>query len=74
MSLELFGYLPGGELAEQNQALRNDHALGRFVRTPAWGLGRYLQRPRWLMADLDSDGDLDIVVNNPSTPAQLFEN
>ena len=26
------------------------------------------------MADLDGDGDLDIVVNNLRTPAQLFEN
>jgi hypothetical protein len=26
------------------------------------------------MADLDADGDLDIVINNLTTPAQLFEN
>ena len=26
------------------------------------------------MADLDDDGDLDIVVNNLNSPAQLFEN
>jgi hypothetical protein len=26
------------------------------------------------MADLDGDGDLDIVVNNLQTPAELFEN
>ena len=27
-----------------------------------------------VMADLDDDGDLDIVVNNLRSPAQLFEN
>ncbi|MBK9941030.1 MAG: CRTAC1 family protein [Kouleothrix sp.] len=70
---ELFGYLPGGELVEQNQALRNDHT-GRFVRTPAWGLGSTRSGRGMAMADLDGDGDLDIVVNNLSTPAQLFEN
>ncbi len=35
---ELFDYLPGGELVEQNQALRN-LGDGYFVPAPEWGLG-----------------------------------
>ncbi|MDQ2995902.1 MAG: CRTAC1 family protein [Chloroflexota bacterium] len=70
---ELFRYLPGGELIEQNRALRNDGA-GNFVPAPAWGLGSSRSGRGMSIADLDGDGDLDIVVNNLRAPAQLFEN
>jgi hypothetical protein len=70
---ELFRYLPGGELAERNQALHND-GTGRFTSTPEWGLGSDRSGRGMAMADLDGDGDLDIVVNNLRSPAQLFEN
>ncbi len=70
---ELFDYLPGHELIEENQALHND-GWGRFARAPGWGLGSTRGGRGMSMADLDSDGDLDIVVNNLRAPAQLFEN
>jgi hypothetical protein len=70
---ELFRYLPGGELVEQNRALRNDGA-GRFVPAPQWQLGSTRSGRGMSIADLDDDGDLDIVVNNLRAPAQLFEN
>jgi len=70
---ELFRYLPGGELVEQNQALRNDGA-GNFAPAPEWGLGSTRSGRGMSIADLDGDGDLDIVVNNLRAPAQLFEN
>jgi len=70
---ELFRYLPGGELVEQNQALRNDGA-GRFAPAPQWRLGSTRSGRGMSIADLDGDGDLDIVVNNLRAPAQLFEN
>jgi hypothetical protein len=70
---ELFHYLPGGELVEQNRALRNDGA-GRFAPAPEWGLGSTRSGRGMSIADLDGDGDLDIVVNNLRAPAQLFEN
>ena len=38
IAAEIFGHLPGAELVEQNQALRNDGS-GRFVPAPEWGLG-----------------------------------
>ena len=70
---DIFGHLPGAELVEQNQALRNDGG-GRFVRTPEWGLGATESGRGMAFADLDNDGDLDIVVNNLEEPAVLFEN
>ena len=70
---DIFGHLPGAELVEQNQALRND-GTGRFVRAPEWGLGATDSGRGMAFADLDNDGDLDIVVNNLEAPAVLFEN
>ena len=70
---DIFGHLPGAELVEQNQALRNDGG-GRFVRAPEWGLGATESGRGMAFADLDNDGDLDIVVNNLEAPAVLFEN
>ncbi|MDQ5852006.1 MAG: CRTAC1 family protein, partial [Chloroflexota bacterium] len=70
---EIFNYLSNHELVEENQALRND-GTGYFVPAPEWRLGSTLGGRGMSMADLDGDGDLDIVVNNLRGPAQLFEN
>lgn len=69
----LFGHLPNGELVEENQAFRN-RGDGTFERLPAWQLGSVRSGRGMSMADLDNDGDLDIVVNNLRQSAQLFEN
>lgn len=63
----------GGELVEQNQARRNN-GTGGFVPAPEWALDATTSGRGMSMADLDGDGDLDIVVNNLRAPAQLFEN
>ena len=68
-----FPNLPDHELVEENQAFRNQGG-GTFARAPEWGLGSLRSGRGMSMADLDGDGDLDIVVNNLNTPAQLFEN
>jgi len=73
IAADLFPYLPGGELVEENQALRNDGA-GRFTVASAWGLGSTRSGRGMSIADFDQDGDLDIVVNNLNSAAQLFEN
>ncbi len=61
------------ELVEQNQAFHND-GQGGFAPMPAWELGSERSGRGMSMADLDLDGDLDIVVNNLRGAAQLFEN
>ena len=58
---------------EENQAFRNAQGI-RFVPAPEWGLGARESGRGMSMADLDADGDLDIVINNLAAPARLFEN
>ena len=68
-----FGHLPDAELIEQNQVFHNLGG-GSFRRAPEWGLGSTAGGRGMSIADLDGDGDLDIVVNNLRTPAELLEN
>lgn len=68
-----FSHLPHDELIEENQVYRNDDH-GNFVPVTNWGLNSTYGGRSMSMADLDGDGDLDIVVNNLGDPAQIFEN
>jgi hypothetical protein len=70
---KMFAHLPNHELVEANQAFHND-GQGSFLPMPSWGLGSTYSGRGMVMADLDQDGDLEIVVNNLRGPAQLFEN
>ena len=73
ITVEVFAHLPGDELVEENQALRGD-GRGGFGAVPEWGLGSTRSGRGMSMADLDGDGDLDVVVSNLRTPSQVFEN
>lgn len=68
----LFDFLPDARLVEENQAFRNES--GNLVPVDEWGLGAVEGGRGMAFADLDSDGDLDIVINNLDTPSRLFEN
>jgi hypothetical protein len=70
---DLFGHLPEAELIEENKAFRNT-GQGGFAPMPEWNLASTASGRGMVMADLDDDGDLDIVVNNMRSSAQLFEN
>ena len=73
ISLELFSHLPNNELVEENQAYRNLSGAG-FEPMPGWALNDKASGRGMSLADLDNDGDLDIVVNNLGSAAKLFEN
>ena len=73
ISQELFSHLPDNELVEENQVYRNRGGAG-FEPMPGWALNDTASGRGMTMADLDNDGDLDIVVNNLLSPAMLFEN
>ena len=68
---ELFEHLPNFELVEENQVFRQTE---RGFEKAAWNLNAAESGRGMSMADLDNDGDLDIVVNNLESPATLFEN
>ena len=73
IAAEVFSHLPGDALIEENQALRNT-GEGRFVAAPEWGLNATQSGRGMSFADLDNDGDLDVVVNNLAAVSMLFEN
>ena len=68
----LFDFLPEARLVEENQAFRN--VAGSLTPNGAWGLGATEGGRGMAFADLDFDGDLDIVINNLDTPSRLYEN
>jgi hypothetical protein len=70
---ELFGHLPNDELVEENLAFRNT-GRGGFVPAPEWGLNVSAGGRSMSIADLDQDGDLDVLINNLLAPALLLEN
>ncbi len=65
-------YLPNNELIESNKAYSNIN--GHFTLQPNWNLASLSSGRGMSMADFNNDGQLDIVVNNLSKPAQVFEN
>src|SRR5947199_274902 len=70
--LEWLRRRPGRGLS--NYVLRNNGDLTFRDRTRAWGLDVQGYSTGAAYADLDNDGDLDLVVNNLDGPAFVFEN
>ena len=73
ISLEMFAHLPDNELVEENLAYRGMADAG-MRPMPQWGLNDRASGRGMSLADLDNDGDLDVVVNNLLYPAKVFEN
>ncbi len=69
---EALGLLPSVPLS--NYAFRNNGDLTFTKVTKEWGLDRETFSNGSAYADLDNDGDLDLIENNINAPASLYEN
>lgn len=70
--LDLAGHMPSGEVT--NYAFKNNGDLTFSNVSEAWGLNQLGSSNGAAYADLDNDGDLDLVINNLNAPASLLEN
>lgn len=58
----------------KNYIFRNKRDLSFQKMTQAWGFGDMLLTNGAAYADLDQDGDLDLILNNVNEPACIYEN
>jgi len=69
---DLLGHLDDAEIREANMLFQN---TGGTKFSPVdWGLGDIASGRSMSMADLDGDGDLDVIINPLDAPAVLYEN
>ena len=69
---ELIAKLPSTKT--DNAAFRNRNGLAFDNVTTQWGLAEGAVSTGAAYADLDNDGDLDLVVNNTNQPASIYRN
>ena len=58
----------------RNYIFRNNHNLTFTNEQVAWGFNEPVISNGCAYADLDNDGDLDIITNNLNEPAQIYQN
>jgi len=57
-----------------NYIFRNNHNLTFTNKQEEWGIGQPGVSSGAVYADLDNDGDLDLIVNNINQPASIYQN
>lgn len=62
------------ELPQAKVAFRNRGDLTFELASAAWGFDQIGTGHGIALADLDNDGDLDVIVNNLNTPAGIYRN
>ena len=70
--LEMVKQMPSSNLL--NYVFSNESGMRFSRRNEEWGITESSNSNGAIHADLDNDGDLDIVVNNINKPAFVFEN
>jgi enediyne biosynthesis protein E4 len=69
---EVVNMMPSEQLA--NYSFKNNGDLSFTNTTESWGLDKKVNSNGVAYADLDNDGDLDLIVNNMSAPASIYKN
>ena len=69
---ELIKQLPSTKI--NNYIFSNNHHLGFSNKTKEWGVDNPTISTGAAYADLDNDGDLDLIVNNSNQPVDIYEN
>jgi hypothetical protein len=70
--LEIINKMPASNVV--NYIFRNTDGINFNNQTKAWGMNRSSNSNGASYADLDNDGDLDIVVNNINQPVFIYRN
>lgn len=70
--LDVVNMMPSEKLA--NYSYKNDGGLSFTNSTESWGLDKKVNSNGVAYADLDNDGDLDLIVNNMSEVASIYKN
>ena len=70
--LELVSHMPASNVV--NYIFANKDGTSFSNKTMEWGMNRASNSNGAAYADLDNDGDLDLVVNNVNQPALVYQN
>jgi len=70
--LELISHMPASNVV--NYIFSNNKDLTFTNQTKSWGMNRPSNSNGAAYADLDNDGDLDLIVNNINQPAFIYQN
>jgi len=70
--MELINNIPASDVV--NYVFNNQNGLSFENKTQAWGMNQKANSNGAAYADLDNDGDLDLIVNNINKPAFIYQN